>query len=688
MPPGIGYPSTATTPAKFANDEEEMMRAATRILANGGTKQDVADYFYKGYGVALNGYTPEPETPGKVRGYAMNAMQGLTFGFGDEAMGAILGLLTGEGASAGIDEYRAELQKFNAANPVSATAAEMGGSLLLAPVMAPAAAAMKGMGLAGRAGVGAGVGAGAGGLYGAGNAQGGLSERAKGAVVGGALGAGVGAAAPVVGAAAGTVVKPISRQLATWSERFRNVPKNATTASKAGREYWAEAITRDHGSIDAAIQKAERLARTGAPVTLADVAGENGLSLVQAAAGLRGPGKQKLVEDLLTRQADQGDRMMSKLFRSLKLGAENAYDAADDLMANRRSASAPLYESAYQAETKVTPELKKILDNPRFQKAYEMGRLIAQDEDTFGTANAGALKIGPLAMDANNRVVAETIPVRALDYMKRGMDALINQAAQRGEAMDPQLGRALRKGLNDALDAIQDVPDYRRARSVWRGESEALEALNMGKGGVPLNAGGVRTTRFMQKPPEVIKRELKELTPAEQEMYKLGVAQDVAEFLAETTADAPNAAKKFGGRLYGEAMSNVEKRVRAIFTSDEAAQEFMDYVKAEARISRTTGVLGGSRTAPMQQMMSELTGSQPQSGSVVRRVADATITAMTDRAKTGWTDAISDEISAQALKGSRGADELIAFLNSLRPHAPRRRVAPTVVAAQQAAQVR
>lgn len=704
-PAGIGYPSTSTVPVAAPRESTtagisrerilenaEMERAAARILINGGTKADVADYFYRGYGVKLPGYVPEVDTPGHVRGLSMNAMQGVTFGFGDEAIGSMLGLLTGDSAQGGRDEYRAELQKYNEDNFWKGLGAEVGGAAMVTAGSraGPAIARrMAGQGLGGRAATGMGVGAGSGAAFGAGSAEGGLSERTKGAIVGTVIGAAAGGVIPVTAAAVGSVVKPLARVGLSWLDKLRNTPQDATTASKAAREHWAQAIVRDHGSIDNAVQKVQKM-QHNAPFVLADVAGENGLQLVQAAAGLRGPGKQKMVEDLLTRQADQGDRILGKLFRSLKLGAENAYDAADDMMANRKAFADPLYQQAYTQETKITPALQKILNHPRFQKAYEYGRLIASDEDLAGIANQGALKVPPLSVDKAGKVVATTIPVRALDYMKRGLDAIIDQAGKTGnEPLDKQSSRALRKLLNDALDAVDDVPDYARARGVWRGETEALEALQLGKGGAPLSAGtDVRSPRFMHKPPEVIKRELASLAPAEQELYKLGVAQDVAEFLVETTATAPNSAKKLGGRLYGEAMSNVEKRVRAIFGSDEAADEFMDYVKAEARISQTTSVLGGSRTAPLQQAMAELAGSGPHKGGILRQAADATITAVTQRAKTGWTDAISDEISSMALKGTRGKDELIAVLNSLRPHAPRRSVAPTVVAGQQSGKVR
>lgn len=681
------------TSANTHDPKGEMKRAAARVLARGGTQSDVASLLYNGWGVKLDGYEPPKEsarTPGMVEGIATNALQGVTFGYGDEAVGSIIGLLTGKGAQGGIDEYRAEMQKFNEANPGTALASEIGGGLLLGGTGAARTLGAKGaaMGLGGKMAMGGAVGGGAGAVYGSGNAEGGLSERAKGAVFGGVAGATVGTAIPVVGAAVGAAVKPVANVAAPWLDKMKRQPKGAT-ASKSAREMAADAIARDYrGDWSAAEREMERLIKTGAPVTFADVVKANGDDLFKAATALRGPGKQRVIDEVMTRQADQPERIAARLFRSLRLGISNAYDAADDVLAQRKAVSQPLYERAYTQETKVTPELQKLLNHPRFQKAYDTGRLIASDEDLAGVGNSGALKVPPLAVDKSGKFVGQTIPVRALDYMKRGLDHAIEQAQKgQGGALDRQSARSLRKLLNDALDAVEDVPEYKRARSVWRGETEMLEALQMGKGGSPLSsATDVKAVRFVNRPPEVIKRELADLTPAEQEMYRLGAAQDIAEMLASLTAEAPDAAKKLGGKVYGNSVRQIEKRVRELFADPDMAEEFMDYVSAEARLSKTASNLPtrGSQTAGLQQGMADLSGR----GGVMRQMADATITPLVSRAKTGWTEAISDEVANVALKGLNGPDELRMFFHSLKPVAPKYRPTASLVAGQQVSQVR
>lgn len=742
MPPGIGYPSTSTAPVqtgtpavssppkKRDKKTEEMLRLAARIYARGGDDNDVASVFFHGYGVKLPGFEDQKTgdqdatmsgKAGYLRGLSMNALNGLTFGFGDEAVGSILGILTGEGASSGIDTYRKELQQFNEQNRKAALVSEIAGGLLLGGTGGARALGAKvaAKGTAGRIGASAGIGAGAGALYGAGNAEGnfltgqGLSERAKGAVVGGVTGAVAGAIVgtgltpaltlagagvgslvaddPLKGAAAGAGVtlatlkggKPVAQRIATWAQRLAGVPKEAQTVSKAGREIWAEAIVADRGSIDNAIRYVSKLPQD-VPVVAADI-GENASDLAAAAASLRGPGKQKLVEELTSRQADQGERILGKLFRSTKLGVENAYDAADEIIATGRAASGPAYAKAYTQEIQVTDPIRHALNHPRLQKAYDIGRQIAADEDYAGVAHAGAKEVPALILDKAGKVTNDMIPVRALDYMKRGLDSMLESASDPAEAaLFKQSGRAFGKLLRDAVkDAEEQSIDYKFAKAIFRDERSALESLQRGKGGRALVEGTeVTTPAFHTKPPQVIERELVLLAPTDRKLYVLGALQDLAEWVTQSTAKGPNVAQSLGAKEFGKSVNSMEARIRALFDDQTIADDVMDYLRGELLGSRTYGKTQGSRTPVLAHAMSELAGNSKNP--VMRSGAGFALNVL-DRAKTGWSAAISDEVSSQALKGMAGRDELIAYLESLRPLARRFRVAPRVVLGQQSA---
>lgn len=665
---------------------DEIVRQAVRIKANGGTLEDVQEFIHQGYGITLPGYKPEV---GMGRGLSMAALQGVTFGFGDEAVGSILGLATGIGAQAGRDTYRAELGSFQEDNPKAAFGAEVAGGLLLGGTGAARTTgrAIARQGALSKVASTALLGGAVGGIYAIGSGEGSLEDRSA------AIPRGVGGGmllTPLIGipaaGIASTVVQPVGRVAVNWVQRL-NGRKASTTASRASRETWAEAIVRDQGSIDEAIRFVEKEARGGAPIVAADL-GENAGQLTQAASALRGPGRQRLVENLKTRQGDQGDRILSSLFRSMKSGVENAYDAADDLMANRKALADPEFTQAFTETVQVTPEMQRLLNNPVVRQAYEAGRLRAAGDD-LATPNSGALPIPPLPEGA-----VATLPVRALHLIKLGIRDLATSAEGSGATLRQGAARSYYTVANQIRNEVAaQSSSYRKAISIYADETDAVEALQRGKGGKQMVDGvEVTSARFTNKPPEIITRELRAMSanPTQQELYRLGALQDVAELIAEIRGSTPDVAGRLGGRRYGSVVSNMEKRIRALIDDPDRADDVVDYIKAEMLVTETTRRTGGSRTANLQQAMGDLTGDLPTGrGGVIRRTVDAVIEPVMNRAKVGWTDAVSDAVSSDAVKGLRGKDELIAWLNSLRPVVPNRRfqTGATIVGGQQGAQL-
>lgn len=116
---------------------------------------------------------PAMDTSLSLRNLGRSAMQGATFGFGDE-----IGLTD-----------RAKENAFKAEHPIADLLAKLGGGAV-APVAAVMAAPVLGTSALGAAGLGAGMGL----LTGAGEADGSMTDRAKGAIQGGLLGAGGGVA--------------------------------------------------------------------------------------------------------------------------------------------------------------------------------------------------------------------------------------------------------------------------------------------------------------------------------------------------------------------------------------------------------------------------------------------------------------------------------------------------------------
>lgn len=147
-----------------------------------------------------------------------SAAQGISFGFADEAVGALAAPLTAlQSGNSIADEYQINRDALRAANeadrtenPVRSTVTEIAGALPTAfvPLSAVGRMAQGGNTLA-RGAAGAGIGAAQGAVYGAGSAEEG--ERLEGAQDGAALGGVVGAAAPVVGRAVNAVGSKVLR---------------------------------------------------------------------------------------------------------------------------------------------------------------------------------------------------------------------------------------------------------------------------------------------------------------------------------------------------------------------------------------------------------------------------------------------------------------------------------------------
>lgn len=148
---------------------------------------------------------------GAFRRSLMPLFQGMTFGWGDEAV-AGLKALTGGSYDAKHEMMRQELERQRAEHPVGSAVSEIAGGVGAGLGVAGSGATLMraGMSLPKLAMAGAAEGAGYGALYGAGEAADGsrLSGAGKGAITGGLIGAGVPVAARGIGGAIGRAITP------------------------------------------------------------------------------------------------------------------------------------------------------------------------------------------------------------------------------------------------------------------------------------------------------------------------------------------------------------------------------------------------------------------------------------------------------------------------------------------------
>lgn len=134
---------------------------------------------------------------GALHSIVQGGTQGLTFGFGDEAVAGLVSALPGWTYDQALAAARGELSDARLARPKTTMAAEVAGSV--APALAGAGAVGIPGSLGGRALAGAGAGAASGALYGFGTGEGGFAPRMASAAAGGLGGAALGAAIPIAG---------------------------------------------------------------------------------------------------------------------------------------------------------------------------------------------------------------------------------------------------------------------------------------------------------------------------------------------------------------------------------------------------------------------------------------------------------------------------------------------------------
>jgi len=332
-----------------------------------------------------------------IRGALANAGEGIGFSFADELMGGLRGIVDPRiSMSEGIDQVRAERDRFAAAHPKTALGLNLGGAVLPAILTAGASTTASGAGaaptLAQSAARVAASGAGGGALAGYGSGEGGMfsGERLARAAVGGTVGGAVGAALPwsvkafqEIGAGGGQVSTTLLDALAEQGV----VPAAQAVAGQmpnlAPNGYSTQALARVGDAIGDRTQARSILdvleqAGVGSDAMAADlgVGAQRGL---RAAANLSPAGEQVARTRLGQRVAEVGQRVRSALTTATGLTPEATQSGIDDLVATRAANARPLYAAA-MAEgrgAEMTPQVRAVLDEPIMQRA--MARLRTLD---------------------------------------------------------------------------------------------------------------------------------------------------------------------------------------------------------------------------------------------------------------------------------------------------------------------
>ena len=527
--------------------------------------------------------------------------QGAALGLGDEIEGGIMGLMPGTTVDKEIDRARQRVKMYEENYPERAIPATLAGGLLTGGVGAARAAALKGAPMLARMAQGAKTGALYGIAGGAGTAEGGfdlpgIANRGTGGFYGALTGGGTGGAFPVV-AAGGRAVVDAARGSMPGAAR------------KIAERNVQEAANYDNVTVDTARDILTRGPNVMAGADLADPRAMGLKNAARLAANTRGG-----VEGLrfVGERADaQGQRIGKALEGGLP--SKTLDDFLDETNELRRVSAEQNYGKFYDNPVQLDDKLKNYFADEDFQEAYKLAQTIARRE---------GVSIPPLfEMVDGNKVFAQP-NARMLDYIKQGMDALVDRT-YRNEG--GTLGRSLQKVRDNYRDHLDELmPDYPKARSEYAGLSAAMEAAELGQ-------------KFITSPRKIGPNIFKRMGDHEKEAFKVGVAEELR-MKINTSPDGTNIVRKIFGN------PDARKRLELVFVNDEAFDAFRKTMENEAKMAATaTRVLGVSSTAPMMADQRSLTDIGMQLGEAL----DNPMTGMTRAAMAMKVGPPSDDIAAE-----------------------------------------
>lgn len=479
---------------------------------------------------APSGSAPAPggRQIGGLEAFGRGILQGATFNTSDEIYAGLRSLM-GNDYDKALGEVRDANKSAAAQNPVASLGGELAGGILpsaaawfLGPEAgAPATAAQgaKAAQLASRVWQGAKTGAGIGAAYGAGSYEGtdpnqSLLDSAFGRV-GSALSGGA------AGAVGGAVLTPAIDAVASTGRGIKNIASAYLDPVGTARAKYGEALSRGLSNAPSTAEQAQAeltsLSRASPNAIAGDVGGDPVQTLIRTSLNRPNAQNQSFLDTLANRQKNQWQEIEDNLTRHL--GDPNQYDAIKTGLEKTRAADAnPAYRQAFDAPFEPSDELMNLfatkedgttLVRPTLNKV--VGNIRNQLRDKWGN---DALE----AVDQN--------PLEFVHHVKIELDHQIGQAkkvAARGDAstsdkFDLRSLVDLKSQLINGLEKSQgDGPQlYLSANKQFSNTSSLINAMEDGRAA-------------SQKTDDIIRGEMSNLGPTEQQYYRYGLSRGLAD---------------------------------------------------------------------------------------------------------------------------------------------------------------
>jgi hypothetical protein len=313
------------------------------------------------------------------------------------------------------------------------------------------------------------------------------------------------------------------------------------------------------------------------------------------------------------------------------LGTPDYYGREYSLMSDLRNNAANAYDEAYAFGAVRDPYIMSALQNPELVQAFEEAKRIARIEKStaqFQGQDTSRFDLEDIYnVDSQGNVTISKVPdVRTLDYLKRGLDSMIDAGYSSNSSINKTIAsklRSLRSELVSAVDRateVDGVSAYRNARRQYAGDLEILEALRSGK------------ADFASLKPEQIKRMASTMSAGEINAFREGAVQGLFESLNDTSQEK-NFAKLFANN------PNLLGKLKPLFDSPAQFDLFNQAMQRQSELFRqSAGMVRGSQTAsrraaaerfqsdPYALALLELGSGASLPGLVVRALSRATVT--------------------------------------------------------------
>lgn len=402
---------------------------------------------------------------------------------------------------------------------------------------------------------------------------------ANAALNGAAWGAGFGLVAPGVGSALGAGTRALAN-------RF------APQAGSAAERMFARAASDDNVT-----NLGPRLSALGPDAMPMDL-GPNLQRQAGALAATPGEAQNIVRSAIADRQAAASGRVTQAADAALGSSADTTA-LADDIIAKRSAAAAPLYQAAYAKNMPWTPQLKSLLERPAMRKALVQAQTLAANDANaapkqfFARLSNSERPTGVLDSSGNpitapntNVQFIRTPNVEELDLTKRALDDMISTAQRQGNNNEARIYTQLKNQLTGMID--KSVPEYAQAREAFSGPSAVLDAMEEGHG-VFKNA---------VTPTQLLSRMMK-MSPTEKEAFTQGARAQIADIMGTARNDALSARNLF---LKGYNREKLE-----LLVGKEQARQMLNSLSAETAFTKTRDVVtGNSETAARAAAQNEI----------------------------------------------------------------------------------